>query len=234
MSRNQPILEAFLRGRFSLFLITMVAMFFVMPLVGQEQGLVDKILGWLSIAVLLSCMRAISNSRRFFILMAVLTGINIVLTGTENMITKDIPAFDLAVLGFSAFYYILVFFSIMRFVLNSDPVTADKIYGAISAYMVMGIIWAYIYTMFYEINAASFKIPEAWLTYETVNSFWAYYFSFTTLTTLGYGDITPQTPATQAYAIMQAAIGQVFLAVIVARLIALHISYERGHSDQVE
>ena len=194
---------------------------------GRDQGLVDQIIGWVSILVLLSCMRAISRTRRFFYLMAVLTGINIILTGTENIITGDTPAFEIAVLSFSAFYYILVFFSIMKFVLNSEAVTGDKIYGAISAYMLMGVIWAQVYTIFYTLNNASFKIPEPWLTYETVNSFWAYYFSFTTLTTLGYGDITPQTPVTQSYAVMQAAIGQVFLAVIVARLIALHISHVR-------
>ena len=51
---------------------------------------------------------------------------------------------------------------------------------------------------------------------------------FTTLTTLGYGDITPLTPGVQSYAIMEAACGQIFLAVIIARLIALHITQERN------
>lgn len=229
MKRSKTLLEAFVNGRFSLFLVTMVAMFFIMPLVGKEQGMVDRILGWLSIAVLLSCMSAISRTRIFFIVMAMLTGINVILTGIENVLPPGAHTFELVVLGFNVFYYLLVFFSIMRFVLNNEEVTGDKICGAISAYMIMGIIWSYIYVIFYQVNPDSIKIPEEWLTYETVNSFWAYYFSFTTLTTLGYGDITPQTPATQAYAVMQAAIGQVFLAVIVARLIALHISHERDN-----
>jgi voltage-gated potassium channel Kch len=54
---------------------------------------------------------------------------------------------------------------------------------------------------------------------------WAIYFSFTTLPSLGYGDITPQTPATQSYAVMEAALGQIFLTVVVARLVALQITH---------
>jgi len=228
MSRSRPIFEAFLKGRFSLFLTTMVAMFFIMPIVGRERGVVDRIFSWVTILVLLSCMRAISRTRLYFILMAVLTGINIVLTGAGNIISYDVPAFSIFAMGFNAFYYILVFFNIMRFVLSDEEVTGDKICGAISAYMLMGVIWAQIYTIFYTINPECFRIPEQWLNPDTVYSFWAYYFSFTTLTTLGYGDITPQTPLTQSYAVMQAAIGQIFLGVIVARLIALHISHRRG------
>lgn len=227
MSGGRPILEAFLKGRFSLFLITMVALFFITPALGRDQGLVDQTVGWLSIAVLLSCMRAISRSRRFFIFMALLTLINVVLTGVELVRVDESPGFILSVLGFKVIYFVIVFFSIMTFVLNKEPVTGDKIYGAISAYMLMGVIWSFIYTALYVHNPASFNIPAEWLALDTANSFWAYYFSFTTLTTLGYGDITPQTPVTQSYAVMQAAIGQVFLAVIVARLIALHISHVR-------
>jgi hypothetical protein len=60
------------------------------------------------------------------------------------------------------------------------------------------------------------------------NSIWAFYFSYTTLTTLGYGDITPQTSAVKSYAVMEAACGQIFLAVIVARLVALQIIHSGG------
>lgn len=227
MSRTRPIVEAFLKGRFSLFLVTMVAMFFVMPLAGENQRVVDEVLGWLSILVLLSCLRAISNTRKFFIFMAMLTLVNVTLTGVEMVKAEETQAFLMAVVGFKVVYFVLVFLSIMRFVLMNDVVTDDKIYGAVSAYLLMGVIWSFIYTGFYIHDPASFNVPEAWLSYDTVNSFWAVYFSFTTLTTLGYGDITPQTPPTQSYAVMEAVIGQVFLAVIVARLIALHISHER-------
>jgi hypothetical protein len=235
----RTILDAFLKGRFSFVLCTMVAMFFVMPLVGNTQGMVDKLFGWLNIAVLISCLRAISQSRRFFFFMVVFTIVNIFLGSSELMIEGD-QHYRIGVLGSRIAYFILVFFSIMRFVLNRDPVTTDKICGAITAYFLLGIIWSFIYTIFYDIDPTSISVPPELVTTETVNSYWAIYFSFTTLTTMGYGDITPQTSLTQSYAIMQAAIGQIFLAVIIARLIALQISHaaddraQRGRADKTD
>lgn len=227
MNRPRPFIDALLKGRFSYMLISMVAMFFVVPLVGRNQGVVDELFGWFSIVVLVSCLRAISRSRRFFYFMLLLTITNVILSGSEIVIQDESQSFLMIVLGFKVFYFLLVFLSIMRFVLNSGEVTGDKICGAISAYFLMGVIWSLLYTMFYHLDPACFEVPETWLSTATINSYWAIYFSFTTLTTLGYGDITPQTPLTQSYAIMEAAIGQVFLAVIVARLIALHITHER-------
>lgn len=228
MKSHRTFWEAFIKGRFSLFLITMVAMFFIMPLAGGDQGLVDQIFGWFIILVLLSCLRAISDSRKTFIFMTVLTLINVLLTGHEIIAEGESDLYRLYVLVFKALYFSLVLFSIMRFVLKDSAVTGDKIYGAISAFLLMGMIWSFIYTAFYVANPASFNVPAEWLTNETVNSFWAIYFSYTTLTTLGYGDIAPQTPLAQSYAVMQAVFGQIFLTVIIARLIALHISHERS------
>lgn len=230
MSKKYPFLEAFIKGRFSLVLISMAAIFLVVPLVGRTQGMIDEVFGWFSLAVLISCLRAISTSRKFFIFMSVLTLINVLLGTSEIIIDNETKQFVSAVLLFKIFYFVLIFVSIMRFVLDENPVTADKIYGAISAYLLMGIIWAFIYTVFFINNAASFNVPAERLSADTGNSYWAFYFSFTTLTTLGYGDITPQTTTTQSYAVMQAAIGQIFLAVIVARLIALQIMHKREES----
>ena len=222
----RPILKALLKGRFSLMLITLITMFLVGPLVGRSQGMIDEVFGWFIIAVLISCIRAISTSRNHLIFMIVLTVINVLLGTSEIIIENESVRFVSAVLLFKIVYFVLVFVSIMRFVLDEKPVTGDKIYGAISAYLLMGIIWAFIYTLFFINNANSFNVPAEWLNTDTANRYWSFYFSFTTLTTLGYGDITPQTTATQSYAVMQAAIGQVFLAVIVARLIALQIIHK--------
>lgn len=226
-SKTHPIIDAFLKGRFSLLLTTMVGMFFLVPLFGKSQGMIDEVFGWFSIAVMASCLRSISQSRRFYIFMVVLTVLNVLLGGSEILASNEPGHFVLAVVLFRTIYYVLVFFSIMRFVLNNDPVTLDKICGAISAYLIMGLAWSSIYMLFHTLNPESFSVPVELLSSETVNSYWSIYFSFTTLTTLGYGDITPTTPLTQSYAVMEAAIGQVFLAVIVARLIALQITHQR-------
>lgn len=223
----RSIAEDFVKGRFSLMLTCIFAMFFLAPLAGQDQTVIDRVFGWFGIAVLISCLRAIARTRRFFIFMAFFTVITVLMSGLEILVPSESNNFMLAVLGVKIVHSILVFGSIMRFVLNNGPVNGDKICGAISAYLLMGIIWSFVYTLFYSINPESISVPQALVSSETGNSYWSIYFSFTTLTTLGYGDITPQTPVTQSYAVVQAAIGQIFLGVIVARLIALHITCQR-------
>ena len=217
------IVESILKGRFSMLLASLALLFLISPLIPGDQTVADKIFGLVMLVVLISCIRAISQTRRFFIFMVVFTCVNVLMGSYELLSTSEPAFFEALLLGVRIVYFITVFFSIMQYVLDSSAVTFDKICGAISAYMVMGIGWSIVYTLFYHLNALSFNIPAALLSTETVNSTWAIYFSFTTLTTLGYGDITPQTPAIQSYAIMQAACGQVFLTVIVARLVALQI-----------
>ncbi|MEI6892575.1 MAG: potassium channel family protein [Pontiella sp.] len=227
----RSFLAAFVKGRFSLMLFMIVAMFFVVPLVGHDQGVISQVLGWFSIAVLVSCLRAIARTRRFFIFMVLLTVVNVLLGGADIVVDSDNHGFMMAVLISRVVYFVLVFISIMQFVLNDEPISGDKICGAIYAYLLMGLIWAFVYAIFYEMDPDSILVPMEWVNSEKINSSWSIYFSFTTLTTLGYGDITPQTPLTQSYAVMQAAIGQIFLAVIMARLIALHISSNQSAED---
>ena len=223
MMAVRGIAESILKGRFSMLLIAFALLFLISPLIPGDQALADQVLGWVYMVVLISCIRAIARTRRFFIFMVVFTSANLLTGSYELLNTSEPDAFAALVLIMRSVYFIIVFVSIMQYVLDSSAVTFDKICGAISAYTVMGLVWSFVYTLFYTLNEQSFNIPAALLSTETVNSTWAIYFSFTTLTTLGYGDITPQTPAVQSYAIIQAACGQIFLAVIVARLIALQI-----------
>lgn len=222
MNGKHPILESFVRGRFSLLLCTMALMFFAVPLIPGDRAFLGKVVDVFGLAVFIACLRAISASRRFFIFMVVLSVINVGIGSSEIVHHSDEQAFVAVVLGFRLVYYLLVFLSIMKYVFDSSPVTGDKICGAISAYLLMGIIWAVVYSMFFRLLPASFILPEEWVSRSLVG-IWAYYFSFTTLTTLGYGDVTPQLPVVQSYAVMEAACGQVFLAVIIARLVALQI-----------
>lgn len=222
MSKTHPIIEGIVKGRFSMLLFSIVLMFLVLPLIPAEQGLLDKGIGIFGLVVLLSCLRAITENRNFFIFMVLLSLINVVLGSTEILSQTDTDTFKTWVLVFRLIYYLLVFGSIMSYVLDHSPITGDKIAGSISAYILMGIIWAAVYSLFLHVQPESFLLPEHLQT-ESIMGLWAIYFSFTTLTTLGYGDITPQLPAVQSYAIMEAACGQIFLTVLVARLVALHI-----------
>jgi Ion channel len=104
---------------------------------------------------------------------------------------------------------------IIRRILAFTTVTLQSIYGALSAYIVIGLMFAAFYGAMDQLGGAAFFAngqPDDTRTYQ--------YFSFTTLTTLGYGDFTAASNAGRAIAVLEAMAGQIFLATLVARLVS--------------
>ena len=104
---------------------------------------------------------------------------------------------------------------IVRRVLRRATVTLQSIYGALSAYIVIGLMFAAFYAAIEHLGAGGFFASGQTASVQTFQ-----YFSFSTLTTLGYGDFTAAGNGGRAVAVMEALTGQVFLATLVARLVA--------------
>jgi hypothetical protein len=115
--------------------------------------------------------------------------------------------------------------TILWHVVRQDQVTFDTIAGAACVYMLMGLAWAPAYLLIEKIYPGSFDIPAAWRIGPHGDPGPAMvYFSFITLTTVGFGDIKPAGPVAGGLVIVEAVIGPLFLAITVARLVGLHIS----------
>jgi hypothetical protein len=106
---------------------------------------------------------------------------------------------------------------IVHRVLSFGTVTAQSIYGALSAYMVLGLMFAAFFAAMDHLGGGHF-FAHGQLGYPKTFQ----YFSFTTLTTLGYGDFTAAGNSGRAVAVLEALTGQVFLATLVARLVAAY------------
>jgi Ion channel len=104
---------------------------------------------------------------------------------------------------------------IVRRVLDRPTVTLQSIYGALSAYMIIGLMFAAFYAAIERLGGGPFFAHQ-----QPANTQTFQYFSFTTLTTLGYGDFTAAGNSGRALAVIEALTGQVFLATLVARLVA--------------
>jgi hypothetical protein len=104
---------------------------------------------------------------------------------------------------------------IVRRVLARPTVTIQSIYGALSAYIILGLMFAAFYAAIYHLAAGPFFANGQPADTQTFQ-----YFSFTTLTTLGYGDFVAVGEGGRAVAVMEALTGQIFLATLVARLVA--------------
>lgn len=126
---------------------------------------------------------------------------------------------------FLAYVTLVLFASVLR----PGRVTRDRIAGAICVYLLIGLAWAMAYTALAVARPEAFSAPRELLQGLGSGSEYGFvYFSFVTLTTLGYGDITPASPVSHTLAWMEAVVGQLFLAILIARLVGLHIAHGEG------
>jgi voltage-gated potassium channel len=119
---------------------------------------------------------------------------------------------------------------IMRSLVKVKKVFLDEIIGTFNIYLIIGYLWSYVYVLIELIKPASFRplIPEDSLGVHFL------YFSFITLTTVGFGDTVPTTPLAQMFVILEAMLGQFYVAVIVAYLVSMYITQNLVAKDTTE
>jgi voltage-gated potassium channel len=185
------------------------------------------ILNIIGAAVLVAGSYSLSERRHLFIIAIVLSGISIISTVLLLVFAQHWAV----LLSHTCLFLLLAFFSvsILAYVLRSGRVTADKIFAAICVYLLIGFSWAFAYALADEIQPRSFTGPtEPARSDHVARVMQMRYFSFMTLTTVGYGDVVPRTSATRTMAALEAIMGQLYLTVLVARLVGLHIVHGSG------
>ena len=116
----------------------------------------------------------------------------------------------------------------MQFCVQGQRATRPASPTAGMVYLFIGLLWSDIYAILEHLQPGSFSFAHSQA--GTKLSDFSYY-SFVTLTTLGYGDITPLTSKARAFAMLEAIIGQLYLVVLIARLVGLHISHSSGRKN---
>ncbi len=131
--------------------------------------------------------------------------------------------------GFQIVFLSYVCMQIYSYLFDARKVESNVIYAALCLYLMLGVIWAFAYFLI-ELNSPgsiAIKIDTNSPEYSPVNIMAeVIYFSFVTLTTLGYGDFTPVSRLAKSLAIIQAFLGQIYIAIVIARLVAMQIADE--------
>jgi hypothetical protein len=109
-----------------------------------------------------------------------------------------------------------------KYIIHADRVDSNVIYISIIIYLLISMVWAFFYAVLEALVPGSFLMPFETIQSDTMH--WFFYFSFVTITTLGYGDITPLNAKASMLASSEALIGQIYLVVIVAWLVGMHVS----------
>ena len=120
-------------------------------------------------------------------------------------------------------FLICVALVILGDVMRAPRVSSDTIHGAICVYLLIALAWGLSYAWLREMDPTAFRSAADDGLDQMI------YFSFVTLTTLGFGDITPLSPAARALTWLEAVIGQIYLVVLVAQLVSLHVA-GRAHA----
>lgn len=176
--------------------------------------------------VLLTAMYAIGGRRNALIPGLVLLIPALVSSWAEPYSNHNPVAFYIDNLT-SIVFFVFVCVHLGRFVMATRTVTTNLIYASMCLYMLLGLLWAAIYANVnaYYSGAFNFATLDSNTLITTTRGLGHFvYFSFVTLTTLGYGDITPVHDVAQSWVLVESMVGQFYIAIVLARLVSLHAS----------
>jgi len=203
--------------RFRLVWATLLLLLLLYPFIRHfELTSLQMVSNGIITLILISSIHAVSDNRRHLWLSLVMIAPAIFVSWAGEFypaqtLQLTAPVFLVVAFGFVAYH-------ILRFALQAGSVDATKVDAAICVYLLIGVIWQNFYMLVDSFIPGSFENVQL-----TGGDF--LYFSYITLSTLGYGDITPLNGPAQALAYTEAIIGQLYLTILVARLVGLHIAY---------
>jgi len=219
-----PGIKSFILGRYSSLLIVLILLILLQPSVKTDLG--KYCLEFLFVAALFAGLRAVHLRPALlrFLFVLLVAGLACTILGAA----LDLSGLYALGIGGRAAFLLLVALTILYDLFTPQRVTGDTLSGAICVYLLIAIIWAHGYLLIEFFVPESFSFTqghgriEMWLSKEF---FPFYYFSLVTMTTVGYGDMAPVTTEARTLATMEAIAGQIYLAILVARLVGMHIAH---------
>ena len=177
-------------------------------------------------SVLLASLFAVSQKPQLLLTGGILAFITILSIWLERLTGNKIMGLMSLISGFFFFMYVTVV--ILWHLFQERRITIDEIAAAVSTYLLLGLAGSFLYGIIEILYPGSLHFIEGPLPIQaeaTSPHFSQFiYYSFTTLTTLGYGDIYPAAPFARVASYLEAVFGQIYLTILVARLVGLHIS----------
>lgn len=215
-------------ARFIQLFAFIIAVMLLSPILNRTPLLMIILAAFFLNILIVTLSSAGFNPRRLWLLLAIwLTGT--LLDGAALMIESPTSLHFLSAASEFATSLLMAIcvFMILRYVLKSNVITVDTIFGALVAYLLIAFTFSSLYQAVAFIEPASFTKAAGDLS----SGFDLSYFSFVTIATLGYGDIVPRLPVTQMLAILEAVTGQFYMAVVVAWLVSALVAGRKTDSQ---
>ena len=135
------------------------------------------------------------------------------------------PALRIVSTGVGAAFYFLTVSYLLTYVARRDVMTLDKLYGAAAAYLMLGLLWYFFYFILLSFYPGALAAAGTPITKPMISE--VLYFSFTVLTSTGFGDIVPVHPVARMMCVLEQVTGALFIAILIARLASTYLPAER-------
>lgn len=206
-------------------LATLLLMILSSPFM-QLHGAFGWLLAFFLMLVLLAAVRTVAGQVRQYHI-AVVLGVVAVVPQFGVIVQRSEWLEALRYAAMTLFLFWVCALLLRDIIVRSKSVSLELILGAVNIYLMVGIGFAFAYGLIEHLQPGSFTGLEQQIN-ASIGVLPFLYFSFITLTTLGYGDITPLTPFGTTASFMEAMFGQLYLAIMVARLVGLYIAKHAG------
>ncbi len=219
-----------IKHKFLLLLIALLLFFIINPfLVGSPIG---RYLFGALFTIVLFFGSLILSRRRWSMVLGLVLAISLMLGLWSINFLKVPDTFMLIEYALSIIFFLMITVMVLLSVIADKRVTFNTLCGAISGYLLIGLLWSFIYATAYHVQAEAFNF-----THMIEKSFDSHiqrfiYYSFVTLSTLGYGDVVPISNVAKTFAWLEAVVGQIYLTVWIAQLVGLHIVHIRSKKEE--
>ncbi len=218
-------------SRYLLFLAAaLVFLLLVVPFFERTAAAMILLHAGLTAVLLTAAAAAAAAHRRSLLAVAIVFVCVAAPLGWATMLVKYPPVFLVSCV-LEAVFFVFVAVLIITAVVRRHLASGYAVFGAFSGYLLLGLAWTMLYLGLEAVNPEAFVIPlRQGTTIPTTPLSELVYFSFVTMSTLGYGDILPQSPWARSLAWLESVTGQFYLAVVVAWLVS-EVSRHRGLSE---
>ncbi len=219
-------------GRYGRLLMAQIAVIVLAPLIVQGWAW-NLVLAALASTILVTGLYAAEPTRKSLVLGLLLASVDVFIGQMSAQFeVRWLQALQ-TVLWLSTLVFVAVL--ILEKILSGSGASIETLQAATCVYLLIGLIWVFLYSLIELAGVGEFQYPKgpssaAWSDDGTRRSEFLrlLYFSYATLTTVGYGDITPAGGVARIGSVLEAITGQLYLAIMIARLVGMHIGQGPG------
>ncbi|MCU0788953.1 MAG: potassium channel family protein [Verrucomicrobia bacterium] len=206
-------------------LVTLVLLFMFTPFVVDlpQGGLIEATLLTL---VMVSSVLAVGGRRRSLIIALVLVVPALAGKWINHLDPGLLPAYFFPASTVLFFGFIVA--QLLQFIIRASHVDTNVLCAGVAGFLMLGLLWVPVYVLVAETVPGSFVVSDASDVSHTLDGFDAFYLSFVTLCTVGYGDVRPVTHIARMVAVLEAIAGLFYMALLIARLVSVYSTTKPG------